>query len=138
MNRGIATASPWIAFLRKRGTLNEISRLLSEAGQEYRRLYGVKPKYKTAAERRKTKIENAIKAVEDEEIQKLLQAEFGDKFNKAYIADAVKALHKELGHLQMLIDWKAPPQQPPPQPSSQQAKGYGLREGLGYGYGYFY
>jgi hypothetical protein len=33
--------------------------LLREAGEKYRALYGVKPKYKTAAERRRTKIESS-------------------------------------------------------------------------------
>jgi hypothetical protein len=140
MNRGVAQQSPWIAFLRQRGTLEEIAQKLRDAGEEYRRLYGVKPKYKTTAERRKTKIERALAAIKDAEIHGGLRAEFGDKFRESYIADAVKTLQKEQDHINTLIQWQGAPQQPLPQPNAleKKASGYGLREGLGYGYGYFY
>jgi hypothetical protein len=138
MNRGVAQHSPWISFLRQKGTQEQISKLLREAGAEYRALYGVKPKYKTAAERRKTKIERAIAAIQDADIQNRLKAEFGDKYNASYVADALNALQKELDHLNAIIEWQVAPQQPPPQRSTVAKKGhgYGLTQGLGYGYFY--
>jgi hypothetical protein len=60
MNRGIAAKSPWIAFLRQSGTLDEIADKLRKAVEQNRALYGVKPNYKTAAERRRTKIEKLL------------------------------------------------------------------------------
>jgi hypothetical protein len=129
MNRGVAQHSPWIQFLRDNHYLEQVSNILRKAGEEYRTIHDVKPKYKIAAERRKTKIEKALTAVQDPEIHNLLRAEFGDKFNNAYIADAVNALKKELDHLNMLIQWQAAPQQPPPQPSTvaKTGRSYGLR-----------
>jgi hypothetical protein len=104
MNRSVAANSPWIAFLRQRGSLQKIADELRSAGAQYRALYGVKLKYKTAATKRKTKIENAIKAIEDEKIKERLRTEFGDNLKEPYIADTIKTLQKELAHLQMLID----------------------------------
>jgi hypothetical protein len=66
----------------------------------------VKPKYKTAASRRKTKIDKALTAVQDSELSKLLRGEFGDKFKETYIADALKALQKELAHLRHSFNGK--------------------------------
>jgi hypothetical protein len=54
MNRGVAQRSTWIQFLRQEDVLNQVRDLLRKAGEEYRALYGVKPTYKTAAERRRT------------------------------------------------------------------------------------
>jgi hypothetical protein len=42
--------------LKNNNYLKQVSELLRKAGEKYRALYGVKPKYRTAAQRRKTKI----------------------------------------------------------------------------------
>jgi hypothetical protein len=156
MNKGIADRSPWIAFLRREKYLEQISDLLKKAGREYRQLYGVNPKYKAAAQKKLSKIERALTAVQDPRLPELLKYEFGDKFKDKYITDAVDTLQKELAHLKEIINFKregeaeplpqllpAPPEQPPQQPVAKgyglrEGLGYGLREGLGYGYGYGY
>jgi hypothetical protein len=155
MNKGIADRSPWIAFLRKEKYLEQISNLLKKAGTEYRRLYGVNPKYKSAALKKKGKIERALTAVQDPRLPDLLRYEFGDKFQDQYINDAVDTLKKELSHLEKIINYQKEGAQPAPQlllPAPPEEKkpgtgygyglrevlGYGLREGLGYGYGYGY
>jgi hypothetical protein len=145
MNRGIAARSPWLKFLKDKKYLDQVGDILRKAGAEYRALYGVNPKYKAVAEKRLTKIENAIKTVQDEEILGRLRSEFGDKYSEAYVKSALAALQRELDHLKAIIAW-GKEGQPPKQPSAleKKASGYGLRSGLGYGleeglgYGYFY
>jgi hypothetical protein len=150
MNKGTADRSPWIAFLRQRGTLDLISQELRKAGKEYREKYGVNPKYRSVAMKKQAKIERALTAVGDPRLPELLKLEFGDKFKDSYIKEAIDTLKKELAHLQEIINYKKEGQvaQPvfalPVLEEKPVAKGYGLREGLGYGlreglgYVYFY
>jgi hypothetical protein len=135
MNKGIAENSPWIAFLRQRGALKEIEDRLRQLGEEYRALYDVKSKYKTAAQRRKTKIARAIEAVGDPKIHKRLQAEFGDKFKADYASAVIQRLKAELKHLEDIINYKKPTGQVKLSTEEKKGSGYGLLSGLCYGYG---
>jgi hypothetical protein len=149
LNKGVAARSPWIAFLKKNHYLDQVGEILRKAGEEYRSLYGVSDKAKTAARRRKTKIERALAAVRNPDIQRHLAQEYGNKFSNDYVNAAISSLQSELDHIRTLLEWEGPtvPTRPPgyvepvvqqqqEQQQLQPAKGYGLRSGLGYGYFY--
>jgi predicted TPR repeat methyltransferase len=137
MNKAVAARSPWLNFLREKKYLEQVGNILRKAGEEYRQLHGVNPKTKTAAERRITKLQRAIEAVQDANINKRLGTEFGDRYNTAYVNAVVDRLNKEIASLKKLIAYGAE------KLSTEEKKtgsGYGLLSGLGYdeGYGYFY
>jgi hypothetical protein len=127
MNRSTSERSPWIAFLKQRGTLKMIGDELRKAGAEYRALLGIKLKARTAATRRRTKLEKAIETMRDENIIKRIKEEFGDRFKQSYADNVISTLQDELKRLKLVIGEK-----PPPQPSTiaKSGQGYGLREGL--------
>jgi hypothetical protein len=86
MNKAVAARSPCFKFLRENGYFDDIRRLLRKAAAEYRGepTHGFTDKDKTIASKRKTKLENAIKALSDEAIRSRLASEFGPKYNPAY------------------------------------------------------
>jgi hypothetical protein len=53
LNRSVAARSPWIKFLRQNHYLDQVAQILHQAGEEYRALYGVSEKNKTAARKEK-------------------------------------------------------------------------------------
>jgi hypothetical protein len=63
--------------------------------------------------RRREKIKKAHTAFEDEKIKQRLSAEFGDKYNEAYVKEAVGILQNELNKNKTLIG------EEPPKPQGQ-------------------
>jgi transposase len=92
MNKSVAARSPWLAFLKQRGTFGRISKELKEAAAEYRKTHPPSPKAKTAAEKRLVKLQRAIEAVQDANIQNRLGSEFGDRYSADYVDAVVKRL----------------------------------------------
>jgi hypothetical protein len=114
LNRGVAACSPWIKFLKDNHYLEQVAQILRQAGQEYRALFGVSEKNKTAARGRKNKLEKALVAVQDPGIQSRLREEYGNKYNQAYVDSVVATLQRELDHIKNLLEWQAPGPQPRP------------------------
>jgi hypothetical protein len=114
LNRGVAARIPWIKFLKQNHYLGQVAQILRQAGQEYRALYGVSEKNKTAARRRKNKLEKALAAVQNPGIQTRLREEYGNKYSDEYVNSVVATLQRELDHIKNLLEWQAPGPQPRP------------------------
>jgi hypothetical protein len=140
-NRAVSAKSPWIAFLKREHAFENIGNYLRELADAYREENkGLKESTKKGARQRITKLERAIAALQDQPLIQNVATDLGDKFNPAYVNEAISRLNKEIASLKAALEWK-----PSGQPKKEiklktTGEGYGLTSGLGYGegYGYFY